>query len=73
MEYEKIGNWQHHGEKIRYREVQYYDWDGELCQEFEFNVFKRPYFFGLIGNRRWIWSITSNSFDIGLGFTNDCF
>jgi hypothetical protein len=73
MEYEKTGNWQQHGEKIRYREVQFYDWDGELCHEFEFNVFKRPYFFGLIGKKRWIWSITANDFGVGLGFTKDCF
>lgn len=49
MEYLKIGNWNQKEENIRYREVQFYDWDGELCDEFEFNIFKRPYFFGLIG------------------------
>ena len=69
---EKInkGKWQYEGEKIRFRPFSYYDWDGEYVTDFEFQVFKRPYFFGLLGKRngsglsaptqfRWGWASVS--------------
>jgi hypothetical protein len=68
---EKInrGEWQYQGEKIRFRSFSYYDWDGEYLTDYEFEIFKKPYFFGLLGKRRWLWAISTNSISMGLGFS----
>ena len=67
VRYDKVGNWINVTEKIRYREVGYYEFNGDWAEDMEFEVFKRPYFWGLIGKKKWIWSITTNSMETGLG------
>jgi len=69
MKYEKVGIWEYTLRKnIRYRKVMYI-WDGEEINDIEFQVFKRPYIWGLIGKKKWEWTITTNDLDIGIGFS----
>ena len=70
MNYDKIGDWFNHKENIRSRTVEYTDpqW-GDKCLDYQFQIFKRPYFWGLIGKKKWIWSITTNDVKIGAGFS----
>lgn len=70
MNYDRIGDWYSHEEKIRSRTVEYKDpeW-GDKCLDYEFQVFKRPYLWGLVGHKKWIWSITTNNTDMGFGFS----
>lgn len=65
MEYDEIGEWMELGSKIRYRKVLYYDFVGEPCIDFEFEIYKRPYFWGLIGKKQWMWQITTNDSSVG--------
>lgn len=50
---------------LRYKEVLI---DGKI--EYEFQVYKRPWFFGYLGSKRWIWVITTNDFCLGMDFSN---
>jgi len=70
MKYDKVEKWVFTQEKkIRYRNVEYLDWDGIICYDIEFQIFKRPYFWGLIGHKKWLWSITTNDMQMGLEFS----
>lgn len=37
--------------------------------DLKFEIFKRPYLWGLLGRKRWETSIITNSFKIGHGFS----
>ncbi|MNQ27560.1 hypothetical protein D3C85_408200 [compost metagenome] len=38
--------------------------------DFRFEIFKRPYFFGLLGCKKWEMSVQTNGFIEGLSFSN---
>lgn len=42
---------------------------GSEYWDFSFEVFKRPYFFGLIGRKKWERSVQTNGFNEGLSFS----
>lgn len=69
MDFEKKGKWINAEEKIRARKVEYTDPEVGKCIEAEFQVFKRPYFFGLIGKKRWETSIITNDEQMGMSFS----
>lgn len=52
---------------IRYKIVEETE-DGKIYYDFRFEVFKRPYFFGLLGKKRWEWTIQSSDFATGKSF-----
>jgi len=54
---------------VRFRKVQYEDEISGVVQDYEFQVFKRPYFFGSLGKKRWSTSIISRSFRLGVNFS----
>ncbi len=56
--------------EIRYRMVTYVDQTfGDECTDFEFQIFKKPYLWGLLGKKKWDMSIQTNSFSMGLSFS----
>lgn len=57
-------------ENIRCRTCEYTcpEWGDDLM-DYCFEVFKRPYFWGLIGKKRWEESMQTNSFEMGLSFS----
>jgi len=67
MEYTEYKNIK---DNIRVREVTYDcpDWGDEIT-DYCFEVFKRPYFWGLIGKKKWEDVIQTNSFSMGLSFS----
>lgn len=69
MNYIKVNDWQVLEDNIRYRKVMYYDFGGDECINFEFKVFIRPYFFNLIGRKKWKCIVTTERFNTGL---DDC-
>lgn len=38
--------------------------------DYRFEIFKRPYFFGLIGSKKWEISVTTNGFADGVSFSH---
>ena len=68
MHYTKEGNWIEPRDNVRYKLVEYFDFGGNKVQEYHFEIFKRPYFFGLIGKKRWEWVVTTNEYKEGLSF-----
>jgi hypothetical protein len=61
--------WSYPIAKVRFRKVKFTDYDGEVINEYEFQVFKRPYFWGTIGSKKWEDSIATNSYYMGLDFS----
>ena len=41
---------------------------GGVYEDYHFEIFKRPYLFGLIGYKKWEWAVTTNGFTEGLSF-----
>jgi len=41
---------------------------GGITDEYRFEVFKRPYFFGLLGRKKWDFAIMSENFNLGFSF-----
>lgn len=62
-EYKKVED------QVRVRQVTYTcpQWGDEIT-DYCFEVFKRPYFWGTIGKKRWEEIIQTNSFSMGLSF-----
>lgn len=54
------------GGKIRYRSIIDGLRDGTL--EYEFEIKRKPYWWGHIGNGKWISAITTDFFDFGLEY-----
>ncbi len=55
--------------RIRCKKVTYKDEiDGEVT-DWCFEIFKRPFFWGLIGKKRWEMSMQTNSFRMGHDFS----
>lgn len=55
---------------VRYKVVE--DFDpifGGMTDDFQFEILKRPYFFGLIGYKKWEISIITNCYTTGLSFS----
>ena len=69
MKYTSTTSWVYPNIHIRNRRVEYYDFDGDLVEDIEFQIFKRPYLWGLLGKKKWTWSITTNSYNVGLSFS----
>ena len=46
-------DWKHGGENVRYREIKYDDY-GITSVAIEYQEFKRPYFWNMLGKKRWI-------------------
>ena len=70
MEDFKYGEYEQVSDLIRVRTVEYDDpeW-GDECLDYCFEVFKRPFFWGLIGKKRWEESMQTNSYSMGLSFS----
>jgi hypothetical protein len=57
---------------IRWRWSHYADpYDGGQCTDYEIEVFRRPYFWGRVGAKRWEPLIAANSFKVAFGFAQD--
>jgi len=67
----KYGEWKKgvDEKRIRFRTVEYVDPDfHDECLDYQFEVFKRPYFFGWVGDRKWIGVIQTNDIAMGYNF-----
>lgn len=62
-----IEDWKYPHQRIRVRKVISEDLSE---MEFQFQTFDRPYFFGLLGERRWIQRIQTNDFVSGMNWCN---
>ncbi|MCT3835929.1 hypothetical protein HZQ12_17785 [Elizabethkingia anophelis] len=57
--------------KIRFKIVE--DRDpifGGIYEDFRFEIFKRPFLWGLLGRKKWDMSVQTNGFYEGLSFSN---
>jgi hypothetical protein len=54
--------------KIRACFIPSFDYGWCKGSSFEFQIFKRPYFWGFIGKKRWITILNSHYYDIGYDF-----
>jgi hypothetical protein len=55
---------------IRFKIVEYKEtMFGGLFEHYRFEIFKRPYLFGLIGKKKWLFTIQTNGFTKGLSFS----
>ncbi len=66
----EYGEWKYlNSIMIRYREVTYdCPVDGRTT-DFQFQIFKKPFFFGFLRKSRWEDTIKTNSFDLGIDFS----
>lgn len=56
---------------IRYKIIIEHDpiFGGEYW-DYRFEIFKRPYFFGLVGKKKWEMSVQTNGWQEGISFSN---
>lgn len=55
---------------IRFKIVKYIDpLFGNECWDYRFEIFHRPYFWNLLGSKRWEISVQTNGFTEGLSFS----
>lgn len=55
---------------IRYKEVTDEDpLSGVVYDDFRFEIFVRPYFFNLLGKKRWEYIVQTSSFSMGFSFS----
>jgi hypothetical protein len=54
---------------IRYKEVTDDDPMGKEYNDYRFEIYQRPYFFHLLGRKRWSFLVQTNSFTMGLSFS----
>lgn len=56
---------------LRYRTIKYYDSnDAEFYADFCVEVFKKPWFFGIIRKKHWQEVVQTSSLQYGLSFAN---
>jgi hypothetical protein len=54
---------------IRWREIIDANVDDGPDIKYEFSILRRPYFFNLIGKKKWENSIVTNDFNVGMSFS----
>lgn len=55
--------------RIRWKTVKYEDpIDGGEYTDYYFVIFRRPFFFGLMGKRKWEFAVQTNCFESGISF-----
>ena len=69
MKYKTTLGWVYPQPYIRNRRIIYTDFEGDFSEDIEFQVFKKPYFFGLLGKKKWQPSIVTNNYNRGLNFS----
>lgn len=55
---------------LRYKVTTYNDPDIGFCKDYVFEIFKKPSFLGFFRQSRWEETIQTNSFNLGLDFSN---
>ncbi|MXN90169.1 hypothetical protein GR160_02935 [Flavobacterium sp. Sd200] len=55
-------------DSIMYSIVQINDPEIGWVEEYRFEIYQRPYFFGLLGKKRWEFVIQTNDFNLGYSF-----
>lgn len=61
--------WVYVNEKIRFHVIKYYNWDNFLHNTYEFEVYKKPYFFGSFGKKRWMLVKVTDNYLYGLSYS----
>lgn len=70
IEYEETSEWQNGiEEKVRYRKLAHQNIDRSNVNDYEFQILKKPYFFGLVGKHRWETSVITNNVKIGYDYS----
>lgn len=64
-------DWTYINDTIRWRKVTYIDpMFYDIVSDFQFEVLQKPYFFGLIGKKKWIEEIQSSSWQLAHDWVN---
>lgn len=55
---------------IRVKKVSYRDWEiGDFVQDYLFEIYTKPFWFGFLRKKRWEMSVQTNDFQRGLDFS----
>ncbi|MCT3917512.1 hypothetical protein HZQ04_15735 [Elizabethkingia anophelis] len=55
--------------KIRFKIIEYHEFE-DVYKDYRFEIFKRPFLWGLLGRKKWEWTVRTNGFFEGLSFSN---
>ena len=64
----KIGKWIYRSNNLRYRLKEGFDCEGNPVTDYEFEIFKKPWFLGFLRSKRWEWAVTTNGYSEGISF-----
>ncbi len=53
------------------KNVRYKKDENALKSSYIFEVYKKPFLFGLLGKRKWVYTLTTTDFDLGLNYSKN--